>query len=61
MVPRSKKKAPNGRTHTRLGLLETLPVPASPRGVWELGESCRLGGSYTSVQAESLGAAVSLA
>ncbi|XDC54492.1 hypothetical protein R6Z07M_005674 [Ovis aries] len=48
MAPRSKKKAPNGRTHTPLGLLETMPVSASPRGVWELGESCRLGGSYTS-------------
>ncbi|XP_058441296.1 uncharacterized protein LOC124106097 [Marmota monax] len=50
MAPRSKKKAPNGRTHTRLGLRETVPVLASPRGVWELGENCRLGDSYTSVQ-----------
>ena len=48
MAQRSKKKAPNGRTHTPLGLLETMPVSASPRGVWELGASCRLGGSYTS-------------
>ncbi|XP_037373792.2 uncharacterized protein LOC119250163 [Talpa occidentalis] len=35
MAPRSKKKAPNGCTHARLGLLQTVPVPASPRGVWD--------------------------
>lgn len=54
-APRSKKKAPDGRTRALLALAQPVPVLASPRGVWESGAGCGLGGSYTSVRAESLG------
>lgn len=54
-APRSKKKAPDGRTRALLALAQPVPVLASQRCVWESGAGCGLGGSYTSVRAESLG------